>query len=283
MKSADLYKIHISVFLFGFAGLFGKWIYLDALSIVWGRVLFASLAFGVLFAFQGRNPFKISLKQFSSFLFLGGLLAFHWWSFFMGIQKSTVAIGLFSFASFPVFTVLLESLFFNEKWKSQYFFLALLSLLGISLLLPDLNWNNEYLQGVIWGVLSGFSFALLTIYNRKLLPKSSAIEIAFFQDLFAFIILTPFILYQVESIGKIAWFQLLILGTIFTALTHVLYISGLKTIKARQAALISNLEPIYGLVFAYVLLGENLHWKMLLGGALILLAAVYASFISSDE
>jgi len=201
----------------------------------------------------------------------------------MGIQKSTVAIGLFSFASFPVFTVLLESLFFNEKWKSQYFFLALLSLLGISLLLPDLNWNNEYLQGVIWGVLSGFSFALLTIYNRKLLPKSSAIEIAFFQDLFAFIILTPFILYQVESIGKIAWFQLLILGTIFTALTHVLYISGLKTIKARQAALISNLEPIYGLVFAYVLLGENLHWKMLLGGALILLAAVYASFISSDE
>jgi drug/metabolite transporter (DMT)-like permease len=184
MRGTDLYKIHISVFLFGFAGLFGKWIYLDALSIVWGRVLFASLAFGVLFAFQGRNPFKISLKQYSSYLFLGALLAFHWWSFFMGIQKSTVAIGLFSFASFPVFTVLLESLFFNEKWKSQYLFLALLSFLGISLLLPDLNWNNGYLQGVIWGVLSGFSFALLTIYNRKLLPKSSAIEIAFFQDLY---------------------------------------------------------------------------------------------------
>ena len=201
----------------------------------------------------------------------------------MAVQKSTVAIGLFSFSSFPVFTVLLESFFFKEKWKPQFLILALLSLFGIYLLFPELSWNHQYIQGIFWGVLSGLSFALLTIYNRQHLQNKSAIEVAFFQDFFALIILSPLIIYQAESISRISWIQLLILGTVFTALAHVLYIGGLKTIMARQAALISNLEPIYGVLFAYFLLGESLHWKILLGGVLILLAAVYTSFISSNK
>lgn len=280
MNKIDLYKIHISVFLFGFAGLFGKWISLDALTIVWGRVLFASIAFGFYYIGIKRNPFKLTLRNTFTYLFLGGLLAFHWWSFFLAIQESTVAIGLFSFATFPVFTLFLEPLLLKEKWKAYYIPLAFLSLLGIYFLLPEFNFQHQYFIGVIWGVASGLSFALLTIMNRAFLKKQNAIEMAFFQDLFAFIILSPFILSSVPTITTIAWCQLIVLGIIFTALAHVLFISSLNTVKASQASLIANMEPIYGSFFAFLLLNENISWTFILGASLILLAAYLSVYLS---
>jgi len=279
MKNHDLYKIHFAVFLFGFAGLFGKWIPLNALTIVWGRVFFASLAFGLLFLFRKQNPFKISLKTSSIYLLLGGLLAFHWWSFFIAIQVSTVAIGLFSFSTFPVFTVFLEPIFFKEKWESKYLFLAVLSIFGIYLLIPNLTFNSEYFGGIIWGVTSGFSFSLLTILNRLLLKKQPPIKVSFFQDFFAFLILSPFIINEIGEFSSIDWLQMFILGTVFTALAHVFFIAALRTIKAKQASLIANMEPVYGSLFALLLLGEKLNWSLATGASLIILSTIYSVFL----
>ena len=280
IKNLDLYKVHFSVFLFGFAGLFGKWIHLDALTIVWGRVLFASLAFGFLFLYQKQNPLKKSLKTYGIYLFLGSVLAFHWWSFFMAIQLSTVAIGLFSFSTFPIFTVFLEPLFLKEKWKYQYLLLALLSTLGIYLLVPQFSINSEYFWGIIWGLASGFSFSIITILNRLMLKKQSALEIAFFQDFFALLIISPFVVLQLKEVEYETWIQLFILGVIFTALAHLLFIKGLRTIQAKQASIIANMEPVYGSFFAFILLGESLDWSILLGGSLILSATIYTTFLS---
>lgn len=298
MKNYDLYKIHFSAFLFGFAGLFGKWIQIDALMIVWGRVLFASMAFGFLFGVQKRNPFLISIRTYTIYILFGALLAFHWWSFFLAIQISNVAIGLFSFSTFPVFTVLLEPFFFKEKWRVHYLFLALLSLTGIYIMLPNLDWSQRFSYGVLWGVGSGFSFALLTIFNRLLLvavniPKSSksnlhmansnAVNIAFFQDFFALIWLSPFVVFQLDRISMINWGQLALLGVVFTALAHVLFISGLKKTNARIASLIANMEPIYGVLFAWILLNESMNMSLALGGSLIVFAAILAAYLQKKQ
>jgi len=279
MKNHDLYKIHFSVFLFGFAGLFGKWIPLNALTIVWGRVFFASLAFGLMFLYRKQNPFKISIKTSGIYLLLGGLLAFHWWSFFIAIQVSTVAIGLFSFSTFPVFTVFLEPIFFKEKWNPQFLFLVVLSIFGIYLLIPNLSLNSEYFGGITWGITSGFSFSLLTILNRLLLKKQSAVEISFLQDFFAFLILSPFILSQIGKLTSMDWLQVFILGTIFTALAHALFIGGLRTVQAKQASLIANMEPVYGSLFAFLLLSEKLNWYQVIGACLIISSTIYSVFL----
>jgi len=278
MKDADLYKIHLSVFLFGFAGLFGKWIHLDAITIVWGRVLFASIAFGFYFLWQKRNPFYLSLKMLLVYFFLGSLLAFHWWSFYKSVKLSTVAIALFSFTSFPIFTVFLEPLFFKLKWKAIYFVLAFVSMLGIYLLLPQIDLNHVYFWGVFWGVWSGFSFSVLTILNRILLKGQEAIDLAFFQDFFAFLCLSPFIIILHPSIEINHWLLLALMGIVFTALAHFLFIKGLVSVQAQTAAIIANLEAVYGAFFAYLLLSESLSIKNILGGLIILLAAVFSAW-----
>lgn len=281
----SILQIHLSVFLFGFAGLFGKWITLDAISIVWGRVLFATITFGFFFVIKKVNVFKFPLKTLVLFGFLGALLAFHWWSFFLAIQKSNVALGLLSFASFPVFTIILEPIFFKNSISPKILFLVLLSSTGLYIILPEWNWQSEYSRGVFWGIMSGLSFAILTLFNQKiqnnqLLPtKHKSIVLSFFQDFFALIILTPFIGFSFVQWELSTWVLILLLGLIFTALAHFLYINGLKNEKATTASLASNLEPVYGILLAYFLLDEQIELKTLLGGFLIV-AAAFLSVVS---
>lgn len=287
-KIGAISQVHISVFLFGFAGLFGKWIDLNAITIVWGRVFFASLVFGIWFVMKKENPFRIPFKSYLYYFPLGALLAFHWWSFFAAIQMSTVTIGLISFSSFPIFTALLEPLVFKKPWNYSWFILALLSSFGIYLILPEWKWESEYTQGAFWGIMSGLSFSFITILNRYLLlnktlgKENSSIELTFFQDLFAMFCLFPLLFLFPEEINAIAWSQLLLLGLVFTALAHLLYINGLKKVEARTASLISNMEPVWGILFAVLLLGENLNAKLILGAFLILLSAILASRLSKN-
>jgi len=281
---SSLLQIHFSVFLFGFAGLFGKWISLDAISIVWGRVLFASIAFGLFFIIKKVAVFKLSVKTVVFLAFLGGLLAFHWWTFFLAIQLSNVALGLLSFASFPVFTALLEPLFNKAPLNLKTIFLVLLSSIGIYIILPEWNWQSEYVQGVFWGICSGLSFAILTLFNQKVqvssrLPKeNSSVILAFYQDLFALVFLTPFIGFSFFEWEWMTLGQIVLLGIVFTAFAHLFYINGLKNEKASTASLASNLEPVYGILFAYLLLGEEVGLYTIIGGIIILLAAVLSVF-----
>ncbi len=274
-----LVQVHLSVFLFGFAGLFGKWINLDAISIVWGRVLFASIIFGLYFILNKVAVFNIKKGPLLFMIALGALLAFHWWTFFLAIQLSNVSIGLLSFASFPVFTALLEPLYFKTKIQLKTILLVLLSSLGLYIMLPEWNWQSDFMKGVFWGVMSGLSFAILTLFNQKiqreniLQKEHRSVILSFYQDFFAFLLLTPFIGSSFLLWNTTHWYQIALLGIVFTALAHFLYINGLRKVKATTSSLASNLEPIYGMILAWWLLEETIEVNTLIGGSLILLAA----------
>ncbi len=278
-KISSLLQIHLSVFLFGFAGLFGQWIQLDAISIVWGRVLFASLTFAVFFILKKIAIFNLPLKTIFILALLGALLAFHWWTFFLAIQLSNVALGLLSFASFPVFTAILEPIYFRTPLNLKTVLLVLLSTSGLYIILPEWDWQSEYVRGIFWGIMSGLSFAVLTLYNEKiqnnkLLPnENKSVILSFYQDFFALILLSPFIGFTFFQWEWNNWGLLVLLGVVFTAIAHFLYINGLKKEKATTASLASNLEPVYGIVLAYFLLDEKIDMNTFAGGFLILMAA----------
>ena len=275
----DLISLHVAVLLFGGAGLFGKWIPLSAWVIVFGRVLFASLILGGILGVQRKfHPFPLKRKMLFQLAFSGALLAFHWYSFFRSIQLSTVAIGLLCFASFPVFTSLLEPWLFRERFEWKYLGLAILTAAGLYLAVPSLEPGSGWLEGVVWGILSGASFALLTLLNRQKVLQISAIQLSFYQDLFAMIFLLPLVLSQVEKIGWKEVGALFLLGSVFTALAHFLYNRSLRTVHARAASLLVMLEPVYGIALAAWWLKEIPGWNTIAGGLVILATAAYTSY-----
>lgn len=272
-----LFQIHLATLLFGLAGLFGKWLSLHPLIIVLGRVFFATLSLGILCLIFRQS---LRLRKRSDFLFLtilGILLAIHWATFFQSIQISTVAIALLTFSTFPVFTVLLEPLFFKEKWQWQDLFIAGITFGGVALVVPNFELKNDFTQGALWGVISGLTFAFLAIFNRKFVRNYSGIQLAFFQDLVATFALLPFFFIWRPSISNTDLWLLIILGVLFTALSHSLFISGLKTVKAKTASVIGSLEPVYGILAAAVLLQEFPGWREITGGLIILGMALFVS------
>jgi drug/metabolite transporter (DMT)-like permease len=273
-RTRGLVEIHIAVFLFGFPGLFGKWIALSPPLIVLGRVFFAVLALGLVLALKHQS-LKISPVRDLALLALCGLvLAAHWTMFFRSVQVSTVAVGLLAYSSFPVFTAFLEPLAFREPWDPSSLLFALLSAAGVFLMVPGYDLSDPVFQGVLWGLGAGLTFAVLTLLNRKLARGRSGLTVAFYQDLFALVFLSPFAaLGNFALTGRTLWL-LALLGVFGTAAAHSFFSNGWKRVRARTASIISSLEPVYGIVLALVFLGENPSSRTLSGGALILAAAL---------
>lgn len=271
--------IHFSVLLFGFAGIFGKLIALPAELIVLGRVVFASIFLSIIVRIT-KKKFKLNRRRDYAYVFLlGGLLAFHWFSFFRSIQLSTVAIGLLTFATFPIFTSFLEPLLLKEKFNRIMLLIALLIAGGLYLIFPvDFTMHRQEVQGFFWGILSGLSFSVLSILNRELISKNEGLLLAFYQDLFAIIFLLPFLFSFSYNINLTDVIYLVLLGILFTGVAHTLFILSLRRITAQSASIITMLEPVYGIVLASLLISETLVLRQIIGGVIILLGAVYVSW-----
>jgi drug/metabolite transporter (DMT)-like permease len=266
-------EIHLATVLFGLAGLFGKWLALSPFLIVLGRVIFASLTLSILLLALKQSLRNILRERFLLLTALGFILAVHWVAFFRSIQVSTVAVGLLSYSCFPVFAVLLEPLFFKEKLDRMNLLLAGFCLGGAFLIVPRFSLTNTVYQGVVWGLLSGFAFALLAIFNRRLAQTYSSLSIAFFEDLFAAILLLPFFICHPSNLTARDILLLAFLGVVCTAGSHTLFIKGLRRVRAQTASIISTLEPVYGIALAYLMLGEAPSSRTL-GGGLVILSAV---------
>ncbi|PZV20065.1 MAG: EamA family transporter [Leptolyngbya sp.] len=273
-----LLQVHASVFLFGLSGLFGKFLALPATVIVLGRTGFATLTLGLVLAL-GQTTIRLrSAKDLLGMALLGALLAFHWVSFFNSIQLATVAIGLLTFSSFPVFVTLLEPLLFKTPWRWRDGAIALLVVIGVALVIPDYRLGSATTLGAIWGLLSGLSFALLQLINKGYRQRYGAVAIAFYQNLFAWLSLLAVgpLSSLALSTGDIG--LLLILGVLCTAVAHTLFIESLAVLRTQTASVISALEPVYGIVLAALLLGEVPNLRTLLGGGLVIGTTVWASW-----
>ena len=282
-KNKSLMEIHLAVFLFGLSGLFGKLLSLPPIIIVLGRVFFSSIFLFILMLYLKKDIKLKQQKHYFYFIVTGVILAIHWSVFFKSIQVSTVAIGLLTFTTFPVFVTFLEPYFFKEKIKLSDIIIAIVTFLGVVLIIPKFELGNNLTQGVLWGVLSGFTYAIVSMLNRKYVKEYSSTVIAFYEQFVATIVLIPFFFIQKPIFNLKDIFLLVFLGIVFTGISHSLFIDGLKNIKTQTAGIISSLEPVYGIIFATFLFKEIPSLRELLGGVVILSTVFYSTIKSSPR
>ncbi|MAW04931.1 MAG: EamA family transporter [Deltaproteobacteria bacterium] len=256
-------------------GLFGKFLTIAPLLIVQGRSIFA---FGTLLIALLVMRKKLFFQDYREWIWLmvsGSILGIHWIAFFEAIQVSTVAIGLLSFASYPLFTTLLEPLFFKEVLRRQNVVAALIVICGLAIMAtsseePNAIISGSVIQGLLWGLFAGFGFSVLTLLNRCYVRNHSPLLLTCWQNGFAALVLLPWSLSESWMISGKDWGLLFILGVICTVGGHTLLINGLRHVKAQIASLlIAGLEPVGAILFALFLLGEIPSLQTLLGGLLI--------------
>ena len=255
--------------------LFGKFLTIAPLLIVQGRSIFAFGTLLIALVFMRKKLFFKDYREWIWLMVSGSILGIHWIAFFEAIQVSTVAIGLLSFASYPLFTTLLEPLFFKEVLRRKNVLAALIVICGLAIMAtsseePNAIISGSVIQGLLWGLLAGFGFSVLTLLNRGYVRNHSPLLLTCWQNGFAALVLLPWSLSESWTISGKEWSLLFILGVICTVGGHTLLINGLRHVKAQIASLlIAGLEPVGAIVFALFLLGEIPSLQTLLGGLLI--------------
>lgn len=282
-KRKSLISVHIAVLLLGFSGLFGKLVALPAVLIALGRVVFSSLFLFVIFKVR-RIDIRLKAKRdYILAVIAGAVLAFHWTMFLQSIQVSTVAIGTLTFSTFPLFVTFLEPYFFHEKLKLRDVICAVLMIVGVVFIVPEFELENQMTQGVILGMLGSLSYAVLSLFNRLLAREHSGSIIAFYEQGSAAVFLLPSLFLIRPAVTTKDILGLVILGVVFTAVAHTMYIDSLKNVKAQTAGIISSLESVYGIAAAFLLLQEIPSVKELIGGVIILGVVFYSTLASARE
>ena len=272
-----LLAVHFGALMFGLSGVFGKLAASDPLTITFGRALFAVLALLLAAQLLPRNGARPTVRQRAGLILGALLLGGHWLTFFVAVKVAGVGIATLGFASFPAFTLLLEGLLFRERTRPIEFAMVAMVCLGLLLVTPEFDLGSEATIGLLYGVLSGLLFALLSLLNRAVTVGIDPVQAALWQNAAIMLGLLPFTWWAIPAIPAADWLWLALLGVLCTGLAHSLFVASLRVLKARTTSVIFALEPVYGIAIAWWLFNEQPTLSMLFGGMLIILASVITS------
>ena len=279
-----LTSAHVTALLFGLTGIFGALINAEASVITCGRAGFALLAL-LAYAIVQRRPIFRALTAFKLGLFLwsGLLLAAHWVTFFIAIKVGGVAVATLGFASFPAFIALLDILVFRERIHLAEAILLALVTLGLVLVTPSFGMGDQGTVGLLWGLGSGLSFALLAMTNRRAAKGVDPVQVAFWQNVTVAVVMIPFASTGLVEISSGDWVNLALLGVFCTGLSQYLFVKSLEGLNARSAGMIISLEPVYAIACAWWLFHEAPSYRMLAGATLIVLAILLSAQVKAPQ
>jgi drug/metabolite transporter (DMT)-like permease len=261
MKQA-LFKLHIAVFLAGFTGALGKLIQLNEGLLVWYRNLITVVTL-FLWLHWKKKLGSVNPAGIRKLMGIGCLIALHWVCFYGSIKMANVSIGLICFASVGLFTAILEPLMSRTRFSWPDLGLGLISLLGIYLIF---QFDQRYRAGIGMGILGAILAALFSVLNKKnvnLAPPQTLMLYELGGGLCLLTLCMPIYLYYfptphiLPSLSDWGW--LIILSWLCTVLAMDLMLQSLKKVSAFTQNLSLNLEPVYGILLAFVLFQENKH------------------------
>ncbi len=256
----SLIQLHISVLLAGFTGVFGVLIQLNELPLVWYRmgITFITLIFILVLR---KQKLQLAFRKIMILIGIGMLIALHWVLFYASIKFANVSIGLVCFAATSLFTALIEPLLNNTQWKKAELLLGLLSLLGIYIIF---QFDIRYRTGILFGLSSALIAALFSVLNKKNITTAAPQTIMLFEMGGGFLFLTLLLPGYVLCFPDAKWipsfadiFWLLILAWFCTVLAMELMLKALHNVSAFTQNLTLNLEPVYGILLAFIIFHEN--------------------------
>lgn len=272
-------QLHIAVFLAGFTAILGKLIGLNEGLLVWYRLLITVVILGMILYLKKSLqlvPLPDALKIFA----VGLLVAIHWVTFYGSIKYGNASIAVVCLSASGFFTAFFEPLLFKRKVVLIDVLLSLLSIVGIGIIF---DFHPQYKTGIIFGIISALGSSLFPIFNKKLLIRFSPTTLTLYElggGLLAITLLIPFYLMRFPAFYYLPtasdWVWLLVLAGICTVLCFDLQLKALKVISPFTANIAYNMEPVYGIILAFIVFRENqlLEVHFYLGLVLILLSVV---------
>ncbi|MFK8273271.1 DMT family transporter [Capnocytophaga canimorsus] len=285
MLNSYLARLHFIIFLWGFTAILGKIITLEASALVWYRMLFTSSILLVFVFFFQKETIKIPKKLFFKLLGVGFLMALHWLFFFQSIKVSNVSIALSCISTTTLFTAITEPIVYKRRLDWLEIIIGIVIVLGMILIFKT---EIQYKEGIFYGILCALLASIFSVFNGKLHGSTTSGNIIFYEIFGGFLALSGYfgLTGELLNFTQISWadfWWVLLLAGLFTAYPMFESIRLMKHISPFTLVLAVNLEPIYGVVFAYLIFGESEHMSPIfyMASAVMLAAIFLNGFIKS--
>ena len=277
--------LHWIVFIWGFTAVLGRLITLDALPLVWFRMLFA-VGFIFIYIKIKKVPLKLPKKVLLKFLVAGLVIALHWFTFFRAIKVSNVSITLACLSTGAFFTSIIEPIFFNKKVVWYEILFGLVVVFGLTIIF---NVEGKYMEGIILALTSAFLSASFAVINSKFVKDYEPTIISYYELVGGVLFFSIFILgtsgfdtkfFQLTSHD---FMYLMILSSVCTAYAFIASTAVMKFLSPYTVMLTINLEPIYGILLAVLIFKdkEQMSPAFYVGAAVILITVIVNGIIKS--
>ncbi|MBS1733056.1 MAG: DMT family transporter [Bacteroidetes bacterium] len=272
-------QLHIAVFLAGFTAVLGRLIELNEGLLVWWRMLITVAVLAALM-FYRKQLHRIALPDLLKIAGVGAIIAAHWVAFYGSVKYANISVALVCFSSTGFFTAIFEPLILRKKIVPAELMLGIMAIAGIYIIF---DFHPQFKMGIVFGILAAMGSAIFPIFNKQLLIRFSPRTLTLYELGSGWVVLSallPFYLHYFPAIYYrptfADWGWLLILAILCTVVSFDLQLNALRKISAFTANLTYNLEPVYGILLAFVFFRENkmFHQEFYIGLALIMLAIV---------
>ena len=262
------------------SGVLGKHIALAPELIILCRAFLAAIFIFIFCKFKKVDLEIKSKKDAISFLISGFLMGAHWVTYFYALKLSNVALGMLSIFTYPIITAFLEPLFTKQKLNLIHVLLAVLVFFGVFILIPEFSLENDEFKGILLGILSAFFYAVRNLVVKNQVKNYNGSMLMFYQMIVVTVFLIPILFYS-NFTNVYSQIPLLILVALLTtAIGHTMLVNSLKNFSASTASIISSVQPIFGIIIAYIFINEIPSPNTFIGGSLIMLTVIIESFRS---
>ncbi len=282
-KAKNYLHLHFLVFIAGFTAILGELISINAVALVWYRMLIAGFLMFIYIKFRGIK-LKVSAKTKFQFFAAGIIIALHWITFFEAIRQSNVSITLAMFSTGAFFASLIEPLVFRRRLIWYEIVFGIIVIIGVYLITQS---EIKYINGIILGIISALLSTLFAVINGQFIKKYDATVISFYEFVSGVAFITIFILvfqngFSAEyfQLSNSDWLYLIILASVCTAYAFIGSVMVMRYISPYTVILTYNLEPLYGIFLAILLFPETeIMSSQFYYGAFLILATVIADAV----
>jgi len=271
--------MHAIIFIWGFTGILGKLIHLDAIVIVWYRVLIAPVFLALFFTLTKRS-LQIDRKHLWKIGLNRIIVACHWLTFYYSIQLSTASLGVLCLSTTTLHVTWLEPIVLKHKFSWLEFSMSGFVIFGIYFISGD--FNTQETTAMYFGLVSALCAAVFSVFNAKISEEVPSAQLTFYELIVSFVFVSLFLVWQGKmdstlltmSLSDLIW--LLFLGIVCTSFAFLVMIEIVKKLGAFTASLSINLEPVYTILLAIAILNEHelLNLKFYIGSFIIILVVV---------
>lgn len=289
VKFKNHLHLHFLVFIAGFTAILGELITIQAIPLVWYRMTIAGILMFIFLRYKRIN-LSIPLNVKIRFFLAGVVIALHWITFFAAINTSNISITLAMFSTGAFFASLIEPLFYRRRIILYEIIFGLLVMVGVAMIMQV---EGEYFYGIILGILSAFLSSLFAVLNGKFVQNYNAVTISFYEFISGILFISIFLAFDHEHGFSASFFNitfsdfiyLLILASVCTAYAFIASVHVMKHITPFSVVLTYNLEPVYGMIMAFIIFPEKERMPVIfyIGSSLIILTVLLNAIIKYNK